>query len=66
MGQSGAVMTSDEEIKALRQALESIHDFAHSLHEHPDYEFRGHYPAGSAMEEIAQAAEKALNEGLEL
>jgi hypothetical protein len=59
-------MTSDEEIRSLRQALESIHDFAHSLHRHPEYEFQCHYPAGSAMEEIAQAAEKALNGGLEL
>jgi len=59
-------MTSDEEIKALRLALESIHDFAHLMHKHPEYEFRGHYPAGSAMEEIAQAAEKALNEGLDV
>jgi len=59
-------MTSVEEIKVLRAALESIHDFARLMHKHPDYEFRGRYAAGSAMEEIAQAAEKALNGGLDV
>jgi len=56
-------MTIDQERNALRDALQSIHDFAHRLHEHPEYERCGLYPAGSAMEEIALTAEKALNGG---
>jgi hypothetical protein len=46
----------------LRHTLENIRDFAHQMHAHPDVQLHTHFPAGSAMEEIALTADKALKE----
>lgn len=45
-----------------RRALEDIQDFAHQMHLHPRIEHEGHFPNGSAMEEIAICARLALAE----
>jgi hypothetical protein len=45
-----------------RKALENIYDFAHACHKNPHIEHDGHYPNGSAMEEIAICAKLALAE----
>lgn len=51
-------MTPDE--LRYREALEIIHDFAYEMDLHPDRAAAAHFAHGSALAEIALAAEAAL------